>query len=173
MMTLIAFTVLLTSALLDLFGMLLPETYALQQNGRSNNRYYSWLVKGDELTAPRRLIVLAVLICCCTTMARSSWMVILLLGATLLAQGITLLLGSRNKSSQIEKRSWLVYITAIIIALLGTSAAFILGRRLSTADGVQAAATTAVILLALSPLVAMLANWLLSPLKNHQKSEQN
>ena len=171
--TLIAFAALLAAALFDLCVMLLPETQALQQNGHSNSRYYSWLVKGDELTAPRRLLVLAVLIGCCTTMARSSWLVILLLAITLLAQGIVLLFSKGNKPSMLKKHAWLVYGTSIVLAVLATAGGYILGSHLSTIDALESAATIAVILLALSPLLAMLANWLLTPLKNNRNNNQN
>ena len=171
--TLIAFAALLAAALFDLCVMLLPETLALQENGHSNGRFYSWPVKGDELTAPRRLLVLAVLIGCCTTMARSSWLVILLLAITLLAQGIILLFSKGTKPSLLKRHGWLVYCTAIVLALLASAAGYILGNHQGTADALESAATIAVILLALSPLLAMLANWLLSPLKIDKKSDQN
>ncbi len=172
-MTSIAHFTLLIAALLDLCGMLLPEMRALQMNGHSNSRYYSWLVKGDELTVPRRLVVLAVLICCCTTMARSSWMVIIFLGIILLAQGIALMFNKANRAALTKIRSRLVYCSAIVLALLAASAAYAIGSRQDVIDSAQAAATIAVITLALSPLLAMLANWLLSPLKNSDENSQD
>ena len=173
MMTSIAHFTLLIAALLDLCGMLLPEMRALQMNGHSNSRYYSWLVKGDELTAPRRLVVLAVLICCCTTMARTSWMVIIFLGIILLVQGIALMLNKANRAALTRKRSRPVYCAAIVLALLAASAAYAIGSRQDVVDAAQAAATIAVITLALTPLLAMLANWLLSPLKNGEENDQD
>ncbi len=169
MTTTIAYTSLLAAALLDLCAMLLHEVGALQHNDFSNSRYYSWLSKSDDLMAPRRLVVLAVLIGCCTTMAQSSWMVIALFAATLLAQGIILLCNRSAKPSPVTSHARLVYGTAIVLALLATAAGYILGVHLNIADAVPSAASVAVIALALSPLLAMLANWLLSPLRKSRQ----
>lgn len=170
--TLIAFASLLISALFDLCVMLLPEMTALQQNHHSNSRYYSWLTKGDELTAPRRLVVLAILIGCCTTMARTSWLVITLFAVILLAQGLTLLFSRGKTPASIKRHGWRVYITAIVLAVLATAAGYIIGNHLNTADALQSAATIAVILLALCPLLAMAANWMLTPFRKGAKSDE-
>lgn len=173
MTTTIAYTSLLAAALLDLCATLPHEVRALQHNDFSNSRFYSWLSKSDDLMAPRRLVVLAVLIGCCTTMARSSWMVIALFAAILLAQGIFLLCKKSDKPSPMTSHARLIYGVAIVLALLATAAGYILGGQLNIADAVPSAASVAVIVLAISPLLAMLANWLLSPFRKGRQSSDN
>ena len=106
-------------------------------------------------------------------MARTSWMVIIFLGIILLVQGIALMLNKANRAALTRKRSRPVYCAAIVLALLAASAAYAIGSRQDVVDAARAAATIEVITLALTPLLAMLANWLLSPLKNGEENDQD
>ena len=164
--TLIAYSCLLVAALLDLLSMLRLDSAALQQHGFKNKRFYNWLRSNEQLTSPRRLVVLAVLVACCTSMARTSWMVIVLLAAVLAIQAIALMFSkSSSETEKANPRSWWIVIIACLLSLATAGVLGYLGWQGCIDSAAQAAAITAVILLALSPLVAMAANGLLGPKK--------
>lgn len=173
-MTTIAHISLLAAALLDLCAMLRLETAALQRNAFSNSRFYTWLRESGELISPKRLLVFAVLIACCTTMARTSWMVVMLLAIVLAVQGIVLAFHKGAADDEkASKRSWIAGIIAFVLAVLGTGGAAWLGNLSSEVEGLKAASIAAVILLAISPLLAMLANSLLGRYKNRDQEAEN
>ena len=160
-MTTLAHISLCVAAMLDLCAMLRHEAAALQRHGFSNSRYYAWLRQSGELTTPKRLLALAVLIACCTTMARTSWAVILLLAIVLVVQGVMLAFKrGKSEGEKTSNRSWVVVGIAFVLSVLATVCSTYLGNLSSETDALQAASCTAVIMLAISPLTAMLANTL-------------
>ena len=160
-MTITSYIILLAAALIDLCAMLRWDASCMRENDYSQSSYYNLLRTSGELTSLKRLLVLAVLIATCTTMAQMSWIVVILLAAVLVAQGIALLF-----SRQVEKtgkRGTALIATGVVITLLLAGAAYGAGRRTAELDGIHAAAITAVMVLAVSPLLTMLCNWLLRP----------
>lgn len=173
-MTTIAHISLLAAALLDLCAMMRHETTALQHNNFSNKRFYAWIRESGDLTSPKRLLVLAVLIACCTTMARTSWMVILLLAVVLAAQGAVLAFNrGKTEGGKTARRSWAVGLIAFVISVIVTCLAAYLGSMSNEADALQAASIAAVIMLAISPLLAMLANSLMGRYRGGSQTPEN
>lgn len=173
-MTTIAHISLLAAALLDLCAMMRHETAALQHNDFSNKRFYAWIRESGDLITPKRLLVLAVLIACCTTMARTSWMVIILLAAVLAVQGIMLAFKrGKNDDGMTARRSWIIGCVAFVISVLVTGLAAYLGSLSNEADALQAASIAAVIMLAISPLLAMLANSLMGRYRGATQGPEN
>ena len=72
-----------------------------------------------------------------------------------------------------SKRRTSVLITAAAIALATVAAVAIIGNRQSTTGATQAASISAVTVLAISPLLTMLSNWLLGPAKESGPETQN
>lgn len=174
MMTTIAHISLLAAALLDLCAMMRHESASLRHNNFSNKRFYAWIRESGDLTAPKRLLVLAVLIACCTTMARTSWMVIILLAAALAVQGIMLAFKrGEDEGGKTARRSWIIGCVALVISLLVTCLAAYLGSLSNEADALQAGSITAVIMLAISPLLAMLANSLMGRYRGGSPTPEN
>ena len=167
-MTIIANIVLVAVTVLDLCIMLCLDSKMLRQSDFKSSRFYKQLIESDEFTSPKRLLAFAVLIGTCSTMARMSWIVVLILAAVILAQAIILghkiIKDEQNKS---DKRSKRLYFAAIVISLLLIGLAAYFGNRNSMVEASQAAALAALLLLSASPLVIMLVNWLLHPLKHH------
>lgn len=161
-MTMIAHICLLVAALVALFAMLRCDLAALHRHEYSNKRFYSWLVESGELTTARRLTALVVLVGCFTTMARTSWMVVMLL-AVLLALLAVVLLRRRGDAERLGGRSTRVLVLAMVVAVLVTAAGAWVSRLTGEADAIEPAATLAVMLVAVSPLLTMLANLLLCP----------
>ncbi len=162
-MTLISQITLAAAAMIDLSAMLMVDTQAIQHNGHNNSRYYAWLRENSELTSTKRILVLAVLIGCCSTMAQSSWIVVLVLAAVLIIQGIMLWANGGIRHTKLNGKSWCAYAIGMILAAAFTGAAGYVGSSQSAATGWQSAAMAAVMTLAVSPLLAMLTAWLLSP----------
>lgn len=160
-MTTIAYITLLVAALFDLCVVLGRDITEHQHNEFSNKRYNAWLRKSGELSSPRRLLVLAVLIATCTTMAQLSWIVVMILAAVLAAQGIVLLSHSKFKLFDWNKKTALMFFTAIILTLIAAVAAGYMGNLTNTEDASRAAAIVAVMILAITPLLTMLTAWLL------------
>ena len=163
MMTMIAYTTLLIAALFDLTVMLRWDINALRENDFSSSSYNTWLRKSGELSSLKRLLVLAVLIATCTTMAQTSWIVVMILAAGLIIQSATMLFTRQEPPINFNRRAWLTLAIAIILALLAISTAFYLGNLTNEIDATHAAAITTVMILAISPLLTMLANCLLIP----------
>ena len=168
MMTIIANIVLVAVTVLDLCIMLCLDSKMLRQSDFKSSRFYKQLIESDEFTSPKRLLAFAALIGACSTMARMSWIVVLILAAVILAQAIILghkiIKDEQNKS---DKRSKRLYFATIVISLLLIGLAAYFGNRNSMVEASQAAALAALLLLSASPLVIMLVNWLLHPLKHH------
>lgn len=162
-MTIIANITLMIAALFALCAMLRWDLMMQQQNGYSNRRYNAWLRQSSELTSVKRLTVLAVLIGCFTTMAQTSWIVVMILALVLIGQGIALLMAKHDKPVNFDKRGKLLFFVALLItvAVIGTTA--YLGSRQGRVIASQSAAVIAVMILAVSPLLTMLVNWLLHP----------
>lgn len=163
--TLIANIALASTALFALLFMLRHDTAMLRLNEYDNKRFYGWLREGDELLSPKRLTALAVLIACCTTMAKQSWMVVILLAVALLALGALMAAKRQAASLQGDRRAARRYVLAVLLALASVAAATVIGKQWFEADfsGSWSAAILSVIELALSPVIAMLTNTLISP----------
>ncbi|MBR7011557.1 MAG: hypothetical protein IKI10_01550 [Muribaculaceae bacterium] len=173
MMTLIGYITLLVAAMLDMLVMLGMDMQAMQASGYSNRKYNNWLRESGELSSFKRVLVLAVLIGTCTTMAQMSWMVVVILAAVLLVQGIVLLrswLG--NKTLAFDRRAAGRYFTAIFITLIILAATGYLGYRSGSVDAAHAVAIMAVMILAITPLLTMLTNWLLKPFGKLSNSDE-
>lgn len=158
-MTMIAYICLLVTALAALCAMQLSDLAALRRLEYSNNRFYAWLRESSELTAPKRLAALAVLVGCFTTMARSSWMVVMILAAVLAVLAVVLLM-RRDETKRLGGRSTRVFIQAMTVAILIVAAGAWVPRMLGEPDVVEPTALLAVMLVAVSPLLTMFANWL-------------
>ena len=167
-MTIIANLTLLAAALFALFAMLRWDTLMQQLNGFSNHRYNTWLRQSGELSSIKRLTVLAVLIACFTTMAQTSWIVVMILAAVLVGQGIALFMAKHDKPvKRGDKRVTILLLSALVIAVIAVGAAGYAGSLQSKVIASQSAAITAVMILAVSPLLIMLASWLLHPILKH------
>ena len=157
--TTIAYICLLVAALAALCAMLLCDLSALRHQEYSNKRFYSWLCESGELTALKRLTALVVLIGCFTTMARTSWMVVMILAAVLAVLAVVLLT-RRDQGKRLGGRSTRVFIQAMTAAILIVGAGAWVPRMLGEPDNMEPAALLAVMLVAVSPLLTMFANWL-------------
>ena len=167
-MTLIGYISLLVAALLDMLVMLGVDLQAMQANSYSNRKYNNWLRESGELSSPKRLLVLVVLIGTCTSMAQMSWIVMMILAGILFVQGIVLAGSWRGKKTLVfNGRAGRFYLTATIITLAVLMTTGYLGNRSSKVDAAHAVAIMAVMLLAITPLLTMLTNWLLKPLEKH------
>lgn len=164
MMTIIANLTLLAAALFALCAMLRWDSLMQLLNGFSNHRYNTWLRQSGELTSIKRLTVLAVLIACFTTMAQTSWIVVMILAAVLVGQGIALFMAKHEKP---DKRVTILLLSALVIAVIAAGAAGYAGSLQSKVIASQSAAITAVMILAVSPLLIMLTSWLLHPILKH------
>ena len=172
MMTLIGFISLLVAAILDMLVMLGMDVQAMQASDYSNRKYNNWLRESGELSSLKRILVLAVLIGTCTTMAQMSWIVVMILAVILIVQGIMLLrswLG--NKTLVFDRRAACLYFTAIIITLVILMATGYLGKGSGKVDAAHATAIMAVMILAVTPLLTMLTNWLLKPFRSRDKRD--
>lgn len=158
-MTMIAHICLLVAALAALCAMQLCDLTALRRQEYSNNRFYAWLRESGELTAPKRLTALVVLVGCFTSMARTSWMVMMILAAVLAVLAVVLLT-RRDQGKRLGGRSTRVFIQAVTLAILIVGAGAWVPRMLGEPDIVEPAALLAVMLVAVSPLLTMFANWL-------------
>lgn len=171
MMTTIANISLIVAALLGLCVMLRWDLHALQQSSYNNSRYNTWLRQNSDLASPKRLIVLAVLIGSFTTMAQTSWMVVLLLAIVLAALAIAVALKLHDKPLKWDGRVTRRFILALILALLAIAGTMVMAQRLNEADALRPASMLAVLILAISPLLTMLSNWLLRPLEKHHEKD--
>lgn len=163
MMTIIANITLMIAALFALCAMLRWDLMMQQQNGFSNRRYNAWLRQSSELTSIKRLTVLAVLIGSFTTMAQTSWMVMMILALVLVGQGIALLMAKHDKPIKFDKHMTLLFCVALLITVAIVAATGYLGSRQNMVMASESAAVVAVMILAVSPLLTMLVNWLLHP----------
>ena len=169
-MVTISHITLMAAALFDLCVMLLWDLQALQRNGYSSPQYNKWIKESGELSSTKRLIVLAVLVATCTTMANMSWIVMMILAATLFIQGIVALCSHRTKELTFDKHVGLRFFTSIALTLIAVAAVGYLGYRESNTSDTKSAAILAVMILAISPLLTMLVNWILSPFKKRPKN---
>ena len=167
MMTIIANIVMTVAAVLDLCVLLNLDSKMLQQSDYETSRYFKHLQESGEFTSTKRLLVYAVLIGACSTMARMSWMVMLLLAAAILAQAITLALSKIGKQVKLGKRGKRLYISTIVLSLLVIGLVIYIGHLNILAEASQAAALLALLLASASPLIIILVNWILNPVKRH------
>jgi len=160
---------LLAATLLALFAMVRRDLTNLQNNGFSNSRYYDWLLESSEFSSPKRILAFAVLLGSFTTMALTSWMVIMLLAAVIAMLGIAMLLRRQDKPAKLSGRAAGLYIATMLIASLSIAAAHFISK-LTGLEGksVSNASTVALVLLVMSPLVVMAANWLLRPFERNR-----
>lgn len=177
MMNLIANITQTVAALVCMIVLLGGDITAHHSNGHSNGKYYRWLSKSGELLSSKRLLLLAVFIGTFTTMAQQSWMVVMLLAATLLVTS-AVLMGARNwKLMEWNRSTALTLATAMIIAMVAIGAVAYAGNRTSTVFSSRVSAMFAVMLLPVTPLLTMLAAWMLSPLiektKNANQGDKN
>lgn len=173
-MTFIGYISLLVAALLDMLVMLGMDVQAMQASAYSNRKYNNWLRESGELSSFKRILVLAVLIGTCTTMAQMSWIVVMILAAALIVQGIVLMRSwLSTKTLVFDSRAAALYFTAIIITLVVLVATGYLGNRSGKADAAHAVAIMAVMILAITPLLTMLANWLLKPFSKHNSDNKH
>lgn len=173
-MTLIGYISLLVAAILDMLVMLGMDVQAMQASDYSNHKYNNWLRESGELSSLKRLLVLVVLIGTCTTMAQMSWIVVMILAVILISQSIMLLRSWRgNKILVFDSRAACLYFTAIIIAVVILIATGYLGKRSGKVDAAHAAAIMAVMILAVTPLLTMLSNWLLKPFRSRNKRDNS
>lgn len=167
-MTLIANIALLVAALFDMIVFLGGDITAHRNNGHVNDKYYRWLSQSGELSSPKRLLLIAVFFATFTTMAQQSWMVIMILAATLLIQGIVLLKQRQWKLMDWDKRTGRMLVTAVILALIAIGAAVYYGSLTSLVFASRVSGAASVLILFITPLLTMLAAWLLSPFDNEE-----
>ena len=172
-MTIIANTTLLIAALLDLWAMLRRDALAMRQAEYSNSRFYSWLGESSELTTPTRLLPLAILIASFTTMARMSWIVVMILAAALVAQGIYLLLNKTGEKTASSKRMARLRLASFVLALSTTAIISGLGHHFGTSEVNELASIFSVMVLAVSPLLTMFTNWVISPIEKRNNTEKD
>lgn len=176
MITDIANIALLAAAITGLIAMLRWDLRALQLSGFQNSRYNAWLRQSSDLTSPKRLAVLAVLIACFTTMAQASWMVVMLLAAVLALLALGMLVKKHDNPLRVTGHVVRRFAVAMILVLLVIGGTIILGKRMHEADILRSASMIAVMILAISPLLTMLTNWLLhlfeKPINNTQNTDE-
>lgn len=173
MMTLIANIALLVAALFDMIVFLGGDITAHRNNGHVNDKYYRWLSQSGELSSPKRLLLIAVFFATFTTMAQQSWMVIMILAVTLLIQGIVLLKQRQWKLMYWDKRAGRMLVAAVILALIAIGAVAYYGSLTSLVFASRVSAAASVLILFITPLLTMLAAWLLSPFnKEENKANQ-
>ena len=170
-MTTIANIALLTAALIGLFAMLRWDLTALQQNGYRNSRYNGWLKESSDLSSPKRIIVLAVLIGSFTTMAQDSWIVVMLLAVFLVALAISTLLKRHEKPLKCDGRVVSRFILAMALALIAIGGTTLMGQRMNEPDFTRPASMLAVMILAITPLLVMLVNWVIRPFEKSAKND--
>ena len=163
---------LLVAALFGLCAMLRWDLQMMQQHGYSNSRYFAWLRQSGEPTSLKRILILAVLAGTFTTMALVSWMVMAALAGVLAIFGFVMFFRRQDRPLVMSGRAVRLYIFSLILAVIAVVAVFIIYDRLDMKDSAHTAATVAVILLAVSPLLIMLANALLHPFEGHPDYSQ-
>lgn len=159
-MTLISYIILLTAGLIDLVVILRHDVLTMQQCGFNAQSYNKLLKVNGEVYSAKRLLPLAVLIGACTTMAQMSWIVILILAAVILAQALYLLFQKQEKSASMGKRSLRVYCITLALAIIipALVSHFIPG---DDTKSFNAASLTVLLEILCSPVLVMLANWML------------
>lgn len=167
MMTSFSNIALLVAALLGLCAMLRWDLQLMQQIGYSNSRYNTWLKQTGELTSLKRILVLAVLVGTFTSMALGSWMVIMVLAGVLAILAFTMLFRRLDRPLILSGRAVRLYAVTLLLGLLLVAAVFIIGDRMGLAEITRTASTVAIIILAFSPLLMMVANWILHPFERH------
>lgn len=163
MMTVFTEYAMLVAALFGLCAMVRWDLQMMQQNGYSNSRYFTWLRQSGEPTSLKRILVLAVLIGSLTSMALGSWMVMAALAGVLIIFGFVMFFRRQDRPLVLSGRAVRLYIFTLILALLAVATVFIFGEK----DLPRTASTLAVVLLAVSPLLIIIANTLLHPLEKH------
>ena len=158
---------MLVAALFGLCAMLRWDVQMMQQNGYSNSRYFAWLRQSGEPTSLKRILILAVLIESFTSMALGSWMVVAALAGVLIIFGFVMFFRRQDRPLVLSGRAVRLYICTIVLALLAIAAVFIIGYNQGKTDYARTASTLAVVLLAVSPLLTILANALLHPFEGH------
>lgn len=171
MMTIIANIVMTVAAVLDLSVFLCLDSKMLQQSDYKASRFYHQLNESGDFTSIKRLLAFAVLIGAGTTMARMSWIVMLILGAVILAQAIVLAFNKRGKQDRLDKRGKRLYVLSVVFSLLLIGLAGYFSNYDIKAEVSQVTAFTALLLLSASPLIIMLVNWLLNPIKRHKEDK--
>ena len=169
----IANIILLAAALWGLLAMSRWDLNALQQNAYSNSRYNAWLRESGDFTSTKRLAVLAILIARFTTMAQASWMVVMILAAALigLAQVITMRLKRQEQPVRLEVRAVRRLVLIMALALVAITGVIFLGKSLNETDILRPASMIAVMTIAVSPLLTMLANWLLGLIEKRPEND--
>ena len=173
-MLIIANISLLVVALFDLCMMLRYDSQVLHQCEYKNSAYWQRLNDASEFTSLKRLLALAVLIGACTTMARMSWMVVAILAIVLLAQAIVLMRKPRvvNQGKSNKRRARL-FIAATVLALVIVAIVGYVGSLKAELIAAQSAATTALLVLVVSPVLVVLSNWLMSPIERNANKGNN
>ncbi len=173
-MLIIANISLLVVALFDLCMMLRYDSQVLHQCEYKNSAYWQRLNDASEFTSLKRLLALAVLIGACTTMARMSWMVVAILAIVLLAQAIVLMrkpcVVNQDKSN---KRRARLLIAATVLALVIVAIVGYVGSLKGELIAAQSAATTALLVLVVSPVLVVLSNWLMGPIERNANKGNN
>ncbi len=173
-MLIIANISLLVVALFDLCMMLRYDLLMLHQCEYKNSVYWQRLNNDGEFTSLKRLLALAVLIGACTTMARMSWMVVAILAIVLLAQAIVLMRKPRvvNQGKSNKRRARL-FIAATVLALVIVAIVGYVGSLKGELIAAQSAATTALLVLVVSPVLVVLSNWLMGPIERNANKGNN
>ena len=173
-MLIIANISLLVVALFDLCMMLRYDSQVLHQCEYKNSAYWQRLNDASEFTSLKRLLALAVLIGACTTMARMSWMVVAILAIVLLAQAIVLMRKPRvvNQDKSNKRRARL-FIAATVLALVIVAIVGYVGSLKGELIAAQSAATTALLVLVVSPVLVVLSNWLMGPIERNANKGNN
>lgn len=173
-MLIIANISLLVVALFDLCMMLRYDSQVLHQCEYKNSAYWQRLNDASEFTSLKRLLALAVLIGACTTMARMSWMVVAILAIVLLAQAIVLMRKPRVvKQGKSNKRRARLFIAATVLALVIVAIVGYVGSLKGELLAAQSAATTALLVLVVSPVLVVLSNWLMGPIERNANKGNN
>ena len=139
------------------------DLHMLQQNSYYNSRYYRYLTGGDEMMSPQRLSLLAVWLLLLTTFAASA---VLSPIAAVLLLGIAWWAHRRYAKSKdplkFTKRARTIYFTTLTLIVAITA---VLSWLVDCTTGLRAMVAMVVI----SPLMLLLANWLLAPYERYNR----
>lgn len=167
MMTVFTDYALLVAALFGLSAMVRWDLQMMQQNGYSNSRYFAWLRQSGEPTSLKRILILAVLIGSFTSMALGSWIVMAVLAGVLAIFGFAMFFKRQDRPLVLSGRAVRLYIFTLFLALLAVVAVFVYGSYYEKTGIPRTASTLAVVMLAVSPLLMIIANALLHPFERH------
>ncbi len=147
-----------------LMAMLRWDLQMFQQNSYFPSRYTKWLRQSDEHTSIKRLVPLVAMVALMVPfVAQSEYVVALLALALVLTTAHTL----RQKSKlplKYTKRIKLHICLALTLAICLAAGAYLTG-------GIYDAAVSLTALTIISPLLTLLANWLLTPYRNYERDK--